>query len=74
MWLYNNKVYSKGVEQVMKHIQKILFILIYSIILITLYKVITTHTTEVEQVQATGQGELITLHTQGEYIQYYYEY
>lgn len=58
----------------MKHIKKILFIIVYSIILITLYKVITTHTTEVEQVQATGQGELITLHTQGEYIQYYYEY
>ena len=72
MWLYNNKVYSKGVEQVMKHIKKILFIIVYSIILITLYKVITTHTTEVEQ--ATEQGELITLHTQGEYIQYYYEY
>lgn len=57
-----------------RRIKHIIYIIIYTIIIILLYKGITTHTTTIERVQATSTGELITLHTQGEYIDYYYEY
>lgn len=57
-----------------KRIKQAIYIIIYTIIVILLYKYITIYTTRVDRVQATNTGELITLHTQGEYIDYYYEY
>nr|DAG70221.1 MAG TPA: hypothetical protein [Caudoviricetes sp.] len=57
-----------------KRIKQAIYIIIYTIIVILLYKYITIYTTRVDRVQATNTGELITLHTQGEYIDYYYNY
>lgn len=57
-----------------KGIKQAIYIIIYTIIVILLYKYITIYTTRVDRVQATSTGELITLHTQGEYIDYYYNY
>lgn len=57
-----------------KRIKQAIYIIIYTIIVILLYKYITIYTTRVDRVQATSTGELITLHTQDEYIDYYYNY
>lgn len=57
-----------------KRIKQAIYIIIYTIIVILLYKYITIHTTRVERVQATESGQTTTIYTQGEYIDYYYEY
>lgn len=57
-----------------KKIKQVIYIIIYTIIVILLYKYITIHTTRVERVQATESGQTTTIYTQGEYIDYYYNY
>lgn len=57
-----------------KRIKQAIYIIIYTIIVILLYKYITIYTTRVERVQATESGQTTTIYTQGEYIDYYYEY
>lgn len=57
-----------------KRIKQAIYIIIYTIIVILLYKYITIYTTRVDRVQATESGQTITIYTQGEYIDYYYEY
>lgn len=57
-----------------KRIKQTIYIIIYTIIVILLYKYITIYTTRVERVQATESGQTTTIYTQGEYIDYYYNY
>lgn len=57
-----------------KRIKQAIYIIIYTIIVILLYKYITIYTTRVDRVQATESGQTTTIYTQGEYIDYYYEY
>lgn len=57
-----------------KRIKQAIYIIIYTIIVILLYKYITIHTTRVERVQATEGGQITTIYTQSEYIDYYYNY
>lgn len=57
-----------------KRIKQVIYIIIYTIIVILLYKYITTQATRVERVQATESGQTTTIYTQGEYIDYYYNY
>lgn len=57
-----------------KRIKQAIYIIIYTIIVILLYKYITIHTTRVERVQATESGQITTIYTQSEYIDYYYNY
>lgn len=57
-----------------KRIKQAIYIIIYTIIVILLYKYITIYTTRVERVQATESGQITTIYTQSEYIDYYYNY
>lgn len=57
-----------------KKIKQVIYIIIYTIIVILLYKYITIYTTRVERVQATESGQTTTIYTQSEYIDYYYNY
>lgn len=57
-----------------KRIKQTIYIIIYTIIVILLYKYITIYTTRVDRVQATESGQTTTIYTQGEYIDYYYNY
>lgn len=57
-----------------KRIKQAIYIIIYTIIVILLYKYITIYTTRVDRVQATESGQTTTIYTQGEYIDYYYNY
>lgn len=57
-----------------KRIKQTIYIIIYTIIVILLYKCITIYTTRVDRVQATESGQTTTIYTQGEYIDYYYNY
>lgn len=57
-----------------KRIKQAIYIIIYTIIVVLLYKYITIYTTRVDRVQATESGQTTTIYTQGEYIDYYYEY
>lgn len=57
-----------------KRIKQAIYIIIYTIIVILSYKYITIYTTRVDRVQATESGQTTTIYTQGEYIDYYYNY
>lgn len=60
------------------NIKKILFIIMYTIVVIittiVAYKSFTLNTLRVEQVRGTEDGDYITIRVDNEYVVHYYEY